>query len=437
MNRKAYSDLLLWKKSSRRKPLILRGARQVGKTWIVEQFGNQEFSDYLKIDLELRHDLHKIFDENLSPENILNLLEISLNSKVTIGKTLLFFDEIQACPRALMSLRYFYEKLPDLHLIAAGSLLEFALGDISFPVGRVQFLNLSPMSFYEFLGATENEQLAELLLEKPKLLPEPIHNKMISELKKYFITGGMPESVKCFAETKSLIDVYDVKSSLVESYKQDFSKYAPRADKLCMNHILESAAQQIGEQTKYSKLVTGFANPTIRNNYDLLCLSKVLKKVVKTDPSGLPLGAGLNIKKFKTILVDIGFLQTLSGYNLSKEFLHEDVLSIYRGKLAEQFVGQEIFSNDGGDLYYWAREARSSNSEVDYLLQIDNEIVPIEVKSGKGGSLRSMHFLLKQYPDLKSGIVLYSGNYKHLKEQKLIFIPIYYAGNLNKLELRS
>lgn len=435
MYREAHAYLKCWKGSPRRKPLILRGVRQVGKTWLVENFGKLEFADYLKIDFELRHDLHKIFEEDISPEKILNLLEISLNKKVEVGKTLLFFDEVQACPRALMSLRYFFEKLPELHVIAAGSLLEFTLGEISFPVGRVQFLNLYPMNFYEFLKSQGNDLLAEKIKEEPDVLPEIIHKQLLSELKNYFIVGGMPESVMCYAETGSMIDVYDVKRSLVESYRQDFSKYAPRANKMCMNAILESVAQQVGEQTRYSKLVTGVTNPTIHSNFDLLCLSRLLKKVSKTDPSGLPLGAGVNTKKFKTLLVDIGLLQTLSGYNVLNEILAEDVLSIYKGKLAEQFVGQELAAVTEGDIFYWAREARSSNSEVDYLAQIKNDIVPIEVKSGKGGSLRSLHFMLGKYPNCKSGIVLYSGEYKRLPEQRIIFLPIYYAGNLNKLKL--
>lgn len=413
----------------------MRGARQVGKTWLVENFGAKEFIDFVKIDFELRSDLHNIFEGDLNPEKLLSLLEISLNRSIRPGETLLFFDEIQVCPRALMSLRYFFEKLPELHIIAAGSLLEFALGEISFPVGRVQFLNLNPMNFYEYLKSQGKDQLAEKLKETPCGLPKIVHEQLLLELKNYFIVGGMPESVKCYAETQSMMEVFNVKTSLLESFKQDFSKYAPRADKICLNTILESVSQQVGEQTKYSKLVSGFSNPTIRNNYELLCLARVLKKVTKTDPSGLPLGAGINAKKFKTLLVDIGLLQTLSAYNLQKEILGSDVLSIYKGKLAEQFVGQELISGNNESVYYWAREARSSNSEVDYLVQVGNKIVPVEVKSGKGGSLRSMHLFLEKYPNCKQGLVLYSGDYKQLPEQNLIFVPVYYAAYLNNLIL--
>lgn len=195
--------------------------------------------------------------------------------------------------------------------------------------------------------------------------------------------------------------------------------------------ILENAAQMVGEQNKYSKLADGFSNPTIRRSFDLLCMAKLLNKIPATQPK-IPLSAGANVKKFKTTLVDIGFMQSLSQLSVAQEIKHKDLLDIYRGKLAEQFIGQELRITQDCELFYWAREARSSNAEVDYLIKRQEEILPLEVKSGKGGSLRSLRLMLDQNPECPQGLVLYSGEYAELPEQNITFLPLYYAGQLNE-----
>ena len=431
MKRLAEEQFKAWQCAKRRKPLIVRGARQIGKTWSIAQFGKTQFSNFVKIDLEKRSDLHPIFDGDLSPEHLISQLELALNVTITTGDSLVFFDEIQSCPRALMSLRYFYEDLPDLHVVAAGSLLEFALEEIPFPVGRVQFLNMYPLNFYEFLLATGKTKLAEKITQKPEKLPTVIHDKIMGSLRDYFFVGGFPEAVKAYCESKSTLEAFRVQKEILISYQHDFAKYATRADKTCLNMILENAAQMVGEQNKYSKLADGFSNPTIRRSFDLLCMAKLLNKIPATQPK-IPLSAGANVKKFKTTLVDIGFMQSLSQLSVAQEIKHKDLLDIYRGKLAEQFIGQELRITQDCELFYWAREARSSNAEVDYLIKRQEEILPLEVKSGKGGSLRSLRLMLDQNPECPQGLVLYSGEYAELPEQNITFLPLYYAGQLNE-----
>jgi len=257
----------------------------------------------------------------------------------------LFIDEIQACPRALIALRYLYEEKPDLHVIAAGSLLEFALAEISFPVGRVQFLNMYPMTFAEFLLAGGHEQLCHILSEPPCKVDDFVHNVLIEQLKTYFFVGGMPEAVKAYFDSESMLEAFDVQSEILVSYRQDFAKYAPRADKRCLDQVLSSCAARVGDQIMYSQLADSFSNPTIRKAFDLLCMAKVLHKVPSVKQPGMPLGSMANIRKFKAALIDIGLMQRLNHLAVDMEIKQKDLLAIYRGKLAEQFVAQELIAS--------------------------------------------------------------------------------------------
>ena len=431
MKRLVDNQLLLWKTSNRRKPLIVRGGRQTGKTWSIDRSGKDHFVSIVKIDLEKRRDLHDIFAGDLGSQTILSQLALVTGQRIVPGETLLFLDEIQACPRAVMALRYLYEELPALHVIAAGSLMEFALTDISFPVGRVQFLNMYPMTFIEFLRAGEHEQLAEILQESHGQLDSAVHNLLLNQLRRYFFVGGMPEVVQAYYENLSILDAFEVQSEILDSYRQDFVKYAPRADKNCLDRVLVSCAAKVGEQIKYSRLADGFSNPTIHKAFDLLCMARVINRIPAVKTVGQPLGAGINNKKLKASLIDIGLMQRLNRLPVDIEIRQQDLLKIYRGKLAEQFVAQELLVTQNSELYYWARAARGSTAEVDYLINKDGRIYAVEVKSGKGGSLRSLHLLLDSYPDCSEGLVLYSGAWAELPEQRLRFIPLYYAGSLS------
>ena len=247
------------------------------------------------------------------------------------------------------------------------------------------------------------------------------------ELKKYFIDGGMPECVKNYAESKRLASVLDIQLDLINTFRQDFSKYAAHADKECLRNVLDSVARNVGAQIKYANLANDFANPTIKKAFQLLETARLYKKVYSTSPEGLPLGANIAEKNFKAVMLDIGLLSKLNGFTASVDFVKSDLHSIFRGAMAEQFVGQEIISAGNIDLYYWARQAKSSTAEVDYLVENRGEIIPVEVKSGSSGRLKSLHLLLDTYKNVEKAYIFSDAPYGELIQQKLAFLPLYYA----------
>ena len=435
MKRFIDQELKRWKDGSRRKPLILRGARQVGKTYSVRQFGKDYFDNVALVDLERNRGWHRIFDGDLNAKRICADMEVVLNQKISSGKTLLFIDEIQACPRAITALRYFYEDIPELHVIAAGSLLEFALKDISFPVGRIQFASLNPLCFAEYLQATGNDEAASVVLGLPGKVSETTHAFLIEELRRYFFIGGMPESVKAYAETRSMRETFEVQAEICETYRLDFAKYSPRVDKHCLNTVLTTISQNVGQQIKYSRLGYGYSNPALKRAFDLLCLSDVVTKIPSVDPSGLPLGATASEKIFKALLVDIGLMRYLTGMPVDVEYGKADLLSIYSGAMAEQFVGQEMVISQKGDICYWSRHAKSSSAEVDYVAVIDGRICPVEVKSGSAGRLKSLHLFLQTYKNSPKGIVFSMRPYAELQVENIIFVPLYFAFSATRVPL--
>ncbi len=432
MERIAESFLNNWKGNERRKPLIVRGARQVGKTHTITSFGKSAFENFVKIDFEREPLMKQLFESDLNPVRICNEIEIIKNTKIRQGKTLLFLDEIQECSRAIISLRYFYEEMPALHVIATGSLLEFALSEISFPVGRVQIYDMYPLNFSEFLGATQKKNLQELVNKQPHPLAKTIHEQLLSELKKYFFVGGMPESVNVFCDTQSIVNCIEVQSEIVNSLRMDFSKYNPQVDKDCLNTALSEIALNIGHQTKYSKLAQGFSNPTLKKAYQTLHMAKLIHQVNAINPIGFPpqLVSG---RIFKTFLLDIGLMNFLGGALPGEEYLKTDLLAIYRGAMAEQFIAQEFVINQQNNIYYWQRMAKSSTAEVDFVIQKHNKWYPVEVKSGSSGSLRSLHQYLKEYTDSDTAYVLSAQPYAELPQQKLKFIPLYFADSLSRM----
>lgn len=432
MKRMTAKHLLEWRARARRKPLIVRGARQVGKTWSIQEFGRTNYPGGVRtVDFEKHRDQRRIFEQDLEPTRILSELGLLLGKKIDPERELLFFDEVQCCPRAIMALRYFYEEMPNLHVVAAGSLLEFALQDISFPVGRVQFLDMHPMTFEEYLQATGKELAAETLRAGPKSQSEVVHGMLLNELRQYLFVGGMPEAVKTFAQTANLQDAMDVQTEIVHAFREDFAKYRPRVDAECLGEVWATLAGSVGSQIQYTKLTAGFSGPTVRKAFDLLCLSRVIRKVSAASPQGMPLRVAGTGRRFKALMVDIGLMQALAGISVAHEYAKDDILSIYHGAMAEQFVGQELVAAGSAGPHYWARQAKSSTAEVDFLIEQGGRIVPIEVKSGPTGRLRSLHLLLRDYPTCSDGIVLSSGPYAELPEQRLRFVPLYYAGFLS------
>lgn len=430
MERDILKKLQDWKKSTIRKPLIIRGARQVGKTHSVLEFGKQYKGKVHQINFEKTPKWKEIFELDLDAYRIVGELEIMLNSKINIEDDLLFFDEIQNCPKAIMSLRYFYEQLPEVHLIAAGSLLEFALKNISFPVGRVQTLEMLPMSFSEFLRACGKEKINEIINSIPVKLSPLIHQTILEDVFTYFFVGGMPEAVGHYSEKGRMSEVFEIHSDLIYTYAQDFSKYSPSVNRDCLNMVLYAMGKSTGKQIKYSQLASGFSNPTIKSAFVALSNARLFRKVKATSPAGLPLEAGANEKMFKSVFLDIGLMAHLNGSSNRFLDIKHNMNAMFQGSMAEQFVGQEFLAAGHNSLYYWARQSKGSSAEVDYLLVKNNEVFPVEVKNSSSGSLKSLHLLLKQFPNIKKAYVLSRAEHGIQESQKLEFVPIYYASYL-------
>ena len=431
MERNITKKLISWKNSTTRKPLIIRGARQVGKTYTVLDFGKNHFDGNIHhFNFEKFPELHSIFDQNLDSKRIISEMELAGGKKIVHSSDLLFFDEIQECPKAIMALRYFYEENPDLHIIAAGSLLEFAFKDISFPVGRLQTLFMHPMTFEEFLLATGKELLAEKIKQPDNPFSEALINRINNEMYNYFIVGGMPECVATFTSTGSFVDVIQLQTDLISAFRQDFAKYSGHSDRRCLNSVLNSVAKKVGEQIKYASLSEDFTNPTIKKAFELLEMARLFSKVRAASPAGIPLGASASEKIFKTVFLDIGLLSNLNGFNSDKTVPKQQFYSAWNGKLAEQFTGQELRASGNDSLYYWVRDKRGSSAETDYIIEKDGKIIPIEVKSGKSGKLKSLHLLLKTFPNSQYTYVLTEDKYGEIPEQKIKFRPLFCAATL-------
>lgn len=428
MNRYIFSELNSWVHKKRRKPLLLRGARQVGKTWLVENLAKEEFENYLKIDFEENTELIPIFEGDLDPQKICAELELRTGIDIIKGKTLLFIDEIQICPRAIISLRYFYEKMPSLHVIAAGSLLEFAFSEISFPVGRIQSLEIHPMNFSEFLLALGYNKAAEICRKPIAKVSQTTHEFLIEQLRIYWLVGGMPECIKEYVITKSIKQAAEVQDEICETYQMDFGKYKPKTDVNCLTTVFTGIAASVGQQIKYTGLAKDYTIPTIKKAYESIVLARIAKKVKSVSTPGIPLEINASDKKFKNIFLDIGLMNRVMKIDYNEALNHKNLLAIYRGQLAEQFVGQEFATGTSKQLYYWARDAKNSNAEVDYLIQQEGTLVPVEIKDGPSGKLKSLHLYRNKY-DSKLSVVFHAGTIGKLKDENIIFLPLYFAGS--------
>ena len=428
MHRSIERELWDWKEQSDRCPIIVRGARQVGKSYLVESFGKAAFEQCHVVNFELQPDLESCFG-SLNPKDILNKLQLRLNTRISPEKDLLFLDEIQRSPQALMSLRYFKEKCPGLHVIAAGSLLEFALEDenFSFPVGRVEFLHLRPMSFLEALQATGKEILLENMAGWSLASPpdNSIHQYCLKLLRDYLFVGGMPEIVRLFAGEGDYKRCERRQASLMKTYRDDFGKYARKARHKYLQKVLDRAPFLVGKHFQYSKIDPDMRSRDLKAAVEQLCHAGLLTRIHSSKASGLPLRAEINEKKFKILLLDVGLLQLSLG-NLASEMLHTDVIEIHRGALAEQFVGQELlaYSDCYTDrwLHFWEREKASSSAEVDYVVNIEGRIIPIEVKAGASGRLRSLKQLMSE-KGLPLGVRISSHPLSY--ENGVLSVPLY------------
>ena len=395
-------ELETWSKNPDRKPLLIRGARQVGKSTAVRVFG-KHFRYFLEINFEEQKEVHRLFGGNLSPAELCENLSVMYNIPITAGETLLFFDEIQACLPAISSLRFFYEKFPELHVIAAGSLLEFVFNELpSFGVGRIRSLFMYPFSFDEFLSACDEQLLlkAKRNASAKHPLQEAIHIKLLGYFKRFLVIGGMPEGIVRYVEEGKLNACQQALDDLIISLKSDFTKYKKRVVPLRISEVFESVVRQTGGKFVYRKASSELNHKQIKEALELLIMAGLVIPVTHTSANGIPLGSGCDVKKRKMLLFDTGIFQRLLGLNISDVLFEDDFDLVNRGSIAELYVGLEMLKSlscyQQQSLYYWQREALNSNAEVDYLIQKQQHIIPVEVKSGKKGSMQSLHLFLKE-----------------------------------------
>ncbi len=409
MKRAISGELLKWKDSHRRKPLLLRGARQVGKTFIVRQLGKQ-FQDYVEINFEFLPDAGKIFQQNLDPHRIIRDLSLLIRKKITPGTTLLFLDEIQFAPKAISSLRYFYEMMPELHIIAAGSLLDFELERIGLPVGRVSSRYMYPLTFLEFLKAGNEELLLETLAQHDSAHPfsEAGHQRLLKRLGEYMTVGGMPEAAACFFETSDLNQCFNIHRTIIDAYRQDFGKYAGKYQVKYVELLFNTLPAFSGKKFKYSNIPGEYRKRELEPALELLEKAGIVTRVTHSSGQGVPLAAGAKPETFKPNFLDIGLSQAVLGIDTASWLLEPETAFVNKGELTEAFVGQELLGysppNLKSRLFYWQREARSSNAEVDYLVQEKSTIIPIEVKSGPTGTLKSLKMFLESHRQSPFGV---------------------------------
>jgi predicted AAA+ superfamily ATPase len=423
MKRDLIQQLSEWSESPLRKPLILRGARQVGKSWLINEFG-KGFDYFLKIDFDATPKAKSIFSSQDSLSYLITNLEIYAKQKIVPGKTLLFLDEIQECPEAINVLRLFKEDLPGLHVIAAGSLLDFILEKVGMPVGRVQFMYLYPLSFGEFLTATDQDDLRNHIMRSN--ISPAIHDHILEMLKTYMWLGGMPAVIDAWIKYKKFTLCQELQDEIIAAYSQDFYKYAKHRNIEFITKIFESIPMQLGKKFKFSNVDNEVRSVNLKAALMLLNTAGVAHLCYHSASHEQPLGATKDEKKFKTFLFDIGLAQRMLGLVLEDwQFKALQIKNL--GGIAEQFIAQELIAyssvKDKAELYYWHRESKSSNAEVDFVVIKNQQIVPIEVKAGATGHLRSMHSFLNEHKNSSYGLKISENAFS--EHGNLVEIPLY------------
>ncbi len=403
LTRNALQYLKTWKNRQSRKPLVIRGARQAGKLYLVRIFSQNVGLDIVEINLELNEDYAGCFEAK-DPSQIITLLELKTSRKIVPGKTLLFLDEIQVAPQILASLRYFYELLPELHVIAAGSLLEFVLEEHTFsmPVGRIEYLHLGPMTFKEFLRGTNRDQLREFIEQYnfQDKLPSVIHEELMKALKFYCAVGGMPEAVQTYQDSGSMLEVEMIKNSILLTYRDDFNKYGKRAEHVRLQKVFQKLPLQVGQKLKYVNLDRNEKSSKLKAALHLLALARVYMPIYHSSANGVPLRAESNEKMQKPLFLDVGLLVTACGMSYAEISSADKITLINSGPVCEQFIGQHLLYSrpcyEEPELFYWCREKRQASSEVDYIQTCRDLIFPVEVKAGKTGTLKSLQVFIKE-----------------------------------------
>ena len=443
--RKIDADLIEWMNSPRRKPLLIRGARQVGKSSAVDHLG-EKFKHYVKINLEKQPGLKALFPENIDVKKTCSNLSATLGTPIIPGETLLFIDEIQDCTNAIMSLRYFKEDYPELHVIAAGSLLEFALDELpSFAVGRIRSLYMYPFSFDEFLSAQGLQIQVDFKRDASSSTPLPdiLHSQMIDHLKSFILVGGMPEAVAEWIQTHDYLSCTHVHRDILDTYEDDFSKYKKRVSPDLLRRVLRSVALQVGTKFVYSRVAEGVRSSTVKDALRLLTLAGLIKPVKHTDANGIPLGAEEDEKYIKYLFFDIGLMLTMLSIPASDILLASDIDLVNKGPVAEVLAGLEMVKYmdcfNKADMFYWQHMSRNANAEVDYLTVRDSQILPVEIKSGVQGGMQSLYLFMREKKLVKAvrsslenfGQFEYIDSIAGGASRKIEIIPLYALSNLH------
>ncbi len=430
------SELVKWKVSEPHLPLLLRGARQVGKTHLVRELARQHFNNLVEINFEKESKYKACFD-SFDPVSILNSIALMKQQDIKAGGTLLFLDEIQACPNAITALRYFKEEMPKLHVIGAGSLLEFAINSdaISMPVGRVQYIYLKPLSFKEYLNASGNHRyvdfISNITLASP--VPEVIHNDLLRLVREYMVIGGMPMVVDSYIKNKELLTSQRYQTVILDTYRDDFAKYATKANHVHLEKVFDKAPGLVGQQIKYSTIDAETRSREIKSAIEKLNQAGIIFPCYSSMASGLPLHTYINERKFKLIFLDVGLVNRITRLEIEL-LLREDIMLLNRGSIAEQFVGQELLAYqdcyEKAEIFYWSREQKNSNAEIDYLINFGSRIIPIEVKSGTTGRLKSLQIFLNE-KNCPLGVRI--SERPLIMNDKILSVPFYILSELKRL----
>lgn len=424
MYRIAIEKLYRWKESKYRKPLIIEGARQVGKTWLMKEFGREAYADTVYINFDSNSRMAGLFASDLNTERLIVGIELYAGKKIDPGQTLLIFDEVQEVPRALSSLKYFCENAPQYHIMCAGSLLGIALHEgSSFPVGKVDFLSLYPLSFREFLMATAGERFAELLDRQDYPMITAFKQTYVDALRQYYFVGGMPEAVRCFAEDRDFPAVREIQKHILAAYEQDFSKHAPAEIVPKIRMVWNSIPSQLAKENK--KFVYGLVREGGRaRDYETaimwLCDCGLVHRVGRVNAAGIPLKAYEDLKAFKLFLVDVGLLGCMTGLHQSILLDGNDLFTEFKGALTEQYVCQQLKTLEGLGVYYYTNDRGSC--EVDFILDTGGQIVPLEVKAEVNLRAKSLKTYREKFsPDISVRTSM--ADYK--EEDGLVNLPLY------------
>lgn len=416
MKRNLLKILREWKQEERHKPIVLKGARQVGKSYLAKELGS-DFDTFAEVNFDFQPELKRVFDRDLDPARITLELSLALKTRIEAGRTLLFLDEIQDCPKAIRALRYFYEKMPGLHVIAAGSLLDFVLEHTGVPVGRVTPLHLYPMSFIEFLDAMGEDTLKEVLLGHDVKAPlaEVAHRRLNRLLSEYLATGGMPEAVAEWIRDKDVHRVVSIQRSLIETYRQDFAKYASGKKIRHVDVVYSGVAGTMGKKLVFAALGSHYRTRELKPALELLVKAQVVHTVRHSSCGGAPLAAQANPDFFKVILCDVGLAQTMLSLDTARWIVDGDANLLLAGPVVESFIGQELLAYsipfERAQLHYWAREKRGASAELDYIIERGEAPLPIEVKSGRSNHFKSLRIFLREKPHVSDAVVFSRGNF--------------------------